>query len=154
MWTRAIQFLTNPISRKRPWYFAAIIATIALGLLSRRVSWLFPATLGKYPGDVLWAVMVFLLYALLFPKHSTLRIAIYALATSIFIEFFKLYPSPTIDLIRNTPIGRLIFGYVFSWQNLLAYYIGILTRRTRRVQLASTFLPPEYRDFINTLFMI
>ncbi len=120
-----ILLLTRPAKRKRSWYAVAMGAVIALGLASRRIPWLFPAAFGKYPGDVLWALMVFLGWAILFSRQSTLRIATYALSSSICIEFLKLYQSPGMDTIRNTIVGRLVFGYVFSWQNIVAYVVGI-----------------------------
>lgn len=46
-------------TRNRRWYLVALIVVIAAGLASRRYAWLFPACLGKYPGDALWALMVF-----------------------------------------------------------------------------------------------
>lgn len=125
MTSRVIQLLTAPAARMRLWYLVAIFVVIAIGLASRRIPGLFPDFLGKYPGDVLWAVMVFLGWGVVFPRHSTLRIAIYAMISSICIEFLKLLESPMLDTIRNTPGGRLVFGHIFSWGNLAAYAIGI-----------------------------
>ena len=111
-------------TRKRPWYVLAIICVIATGLASRRYSGVFPAVLGKYPGDALWTLMVFLGWGVVFPKSSTLRVLAYALATSYLVEFLKLYQSPWAVSIRGTTLGHLVFGHVFSWQNLVAYTAG------------------------------
>jgi hypothetical protein len=36
--------------------FLALLFTIAIGLASRKLPWLFPEVFGKYPGDALWAI--------------------------------------------------------------------------------------------------
>lgn len=51
-----------------------IVAVIALGLASRKLPSLFPSILGKYPGDALWALMVFLGWMFLKPSASTHRL--------------------------------------------------------------------------------
>jgi hypothetical protein len=120
-----VNSLRTERARKRPWYVLALIVVIAMGLASRRFPALFPTALGKYPGDALWALMVFLDWGILFPRSSTIRILFYALATSVAVEFFKLYHSGWMDGIRSTTLGHLIFGYAFSWGNLVAYAVGI-----------------------------
>jgi hypothetical protein len=102
-----------------------VAACIALGLASRRdpnpVSDLF----GKYPGDALWAAMVFFGLGALRPKDSSLRIASLALAACFAIEALKLYQAPWIVEIRYTTLGHLVFGHVFSAGNLVAYAVGV-----------------------------
>ena len=49
--------ISKPFSHRRSHLALALVATIALGLASRAFP-LFPAFLGKYPGDALWALMV------------------------------------------------------------------------------------------------
>ena len=81
--------------------------------------------MGKYPGDALWALMVFLGWGIIFPGISTRRIAVYALATSSADEFSQLYHAPWIDSIRSTFLGHIILGEGFVWFDLVAYTIGI-----------------------------
>ena len=45
--------------RRRLVALAALLATLLLGLTSRHWPEALPAALGKYPGDALWASMVF-----------------------------------------------------------------------------------------------
>jgi hypothetical protein len=111
--------------RNRLWYAAAILVVIAVGLASRRYSWLFPEFMGKYPGDALWALMVFLGWGMIFPAISTRRLAVYALATSVVDEFSQLYHAPWIDSIRSTFPGHIILGSGFMWFDFAAYAIGI-----------------------------
>jgi hypothetical protein len=104
--------------------FVAVV--IVIGLASRKFAWLLPSLLKKNAGDILWATMVFFLAGLLLPRLSTLRIAVMSALFSLFIEFFKLFHAPLLDAFRDTTIGRLIFGYGFSWSNLVCYGLGIL----------------------------
>jgi len=109
--------------RKRLWYALAVAGVIALGLASRRFG-IFPEMLGKYPGDVLWTLMVYLGWGFVFPKWPVGRIALLALATSYGVEFAKFCHAPWLEDFRNTTFGHLVLGYTFSWGNLVAYTLG------------------------------
>lgn len=111
--------------RSRIRYGAACALTMALGLASRRLPSELQAWIGKYPGDALWALMVFLALCAIWPSVSARRVAMYALIIAFGIEILKRYSIPWLDPVRATVIGRLIFGYAFSWGNLLAYTVGI-----------------------------
>jgi hypothetical protein len=111
--------------RRRLFYLAAVIAVIALGLASRKFPGMFPAMWGKYPGDALWALMVFFGWGVILPAARTWRLAGYALLTSYAVEFSQLYRAPWIDAIRATTCGHLILGSTFQWMDLLAYTVGV-----------------------------
>jgi hypothetical protein len=81
--------------------------------------------MGKYPGDALWATMVFFGWGGLFPERPVRSIAMYALTMCCIVEVLKLYQAPWIVGIRSTALGRLVFGYAFSWTNLVMYILGI-----------------------------
>jgi hypothetical protein len=102
----------------------ALILVVGLGLASRRYPFLFPAALGKYPGDSLWALMVFLGWGVLFPKKPVRQIFLLTLAVSYSVEFSKLYHPNWLDHFRDTTIGHLLLGSTFWWQNLVAYTVG------------------------------
>ncbi|MCW3053291.1 MAG: putative rane protein [Chthonomonadales bacterium] len=102
------------------------LITIVVGLASRRFdSWL-PFPLHKNTGDVLWAVMVFWIAALLFPSRSTTSLTVISALYAVGIECSKLLHFPGLVAFRATTAGHLIFGAVFSWADLLDYAIGIL----------------------------
>ena len=112
--------------RARPIYFVAILAVTTLGLLSRRYPEFLPAALGKYPGDALWALMVFLGFGFWFRRAPTMVVALAAFAFSIAIEVSQLYHAPWIDSVRATLPGHLILGSGFAWGDIAAYAVGIL----------------------------
>ena len=112
--------------RNRLVYGAMVLAVIALGLASRRYPGLFPAALGKYPGDALWTMMVFFGLALIAPRSSVARLALGALAISYVVEFGQLYQAPWIVAVRAHPMGHLVLGTAFGWMDLVAYTVGAL----------------------------
>jgi len=110
--------------RNRLVYGAMVLAVIALGLASRRYPGLFPAALGKYPGDALWTMMVFFGLAVIAPRWPVARLALAALAISYGVEFGQLYQAPWIMAVRAHPMGHLVLGTAFGWMDLVAYTVG------------------------------
>jgi hypothetical protein len=115
----------RPRCRSRSVYLCAVVVTIAGGLASRQFPELLPLVLGKYPGDALWALMVFFGWAFVFPKTSSLWIAVLALATAYAVELLKLWQSPWWEEVRHSTAGHLAFGQAFCWQNFVAYAAGV-----------------------------
>jgi hypothetical protein len=112
-------------ARHRGFIAAAIIGTIALGLASRKYPALFPAALGKYPGDALWAQMVYWLLAMWAPAASAVKLALGALLVSYADELSQLCQAPWILQIRATTAGHLVLGSHFSWLDMASYTVGI-----------------------------
>lgn len=119
------EVLPAPFLRSRFGNVVAVVAVIILGLASRKFPALFPAFLGKYPGDALWALMMFLLVGIAFPRRSTAWVAVVALAISFAVEFSQLFQAPWIDAIRRTTLGALVLGSGFSWVDMIAYTVGV-----------------------------
>jgi len=113
-------------TRHRLAAFAAMAATVALGLASRHWPSALPAFLGKYPGDALWALMVFFGWRALRPRVRARDVAWPAMATCAIVECAKLWHVPWLVEFRGTTLGHLLLGHVFSWQNLAAYALGVL----------------------------
>lgn len=105
-------------------YLAGTAAVILLGLASRRYPGLFPQAWGKYPGDALWTLMVFLGLRGLLPGRPAVRVAAYALAVSFMVEGSQLYHAPWLDAVRHTTLGHLVLGSGFDRFDLLAYAAG------------------------------
>lgn len=117
--------MTHQPPRSRPILLLTILAVIALGLASRKIPSLFPAFLDKYPGDALWALMVYLGWEMILPRLSVGKAAALALATSYLDEFSQALHAPWLDAVRNTTAGHLILGTAFSWIDMVAYTVGI-----------------------------
>ncbi len=112
--------------RDRRRYAMLALLTIGVGLASRRFDAWLPVPLHKNTGDVLWAVMVYWLAALLFPARPIKFLVSVSTLYAIGIECSKLIHLPWLVAFRATTAGHLIFGAVFSWADLLDYGIGIL----------------------------
>lgn len=104
----------------------AAMATVGFGLASRRYPGVLPGVFGKYPGDALWAAVVFFGWAALRPRAGTRSVALLACASCVAIELLKLWQAPWLVSVRHTTLGHLVFGHVFSVRNLAAYVVGIL----------------------------
>ncbi len=98
---------------------------MALGLASRAYPAMFPAVFGKYPGDVLWALLVFLGWRFVFPRAGRLCVAALALGSACAVEFSQLYQAPWINGVRGTVLGHLVLGRGFSWWDIAAYAVGV-----------------------------
>jgi hypothetical protein len=123
---RSMKTLLKIRSRRCAWYLLAFVLTMVAGLASRRFPQVLPACLGKYPGDVLWSAMVFFGLGAIFRTASSVLLSVGTLGFSFGIEVLKLCNAPWLASIRHTTLGHLVFGSVFSWQNLVAYFIGVI----------------------------
>lgn len=111
--------------RNRIVYIILTIIVIILGLLSRKVEGL-PEIISAYSGDILWALMVFFLIAVILNKKSTIFIISLAIIFSYGVEISQLYHATWIDSIRATTLGGLVLGFGFLWSDILCYTIGII----------------------------
>jgi len=108
------------MTRLRLYYGLLIVLTIVLGLLSRQMSFVPLAT-----GDVLWAIMMFLIIRFLFVRSSLKFVAFVALLVCYLVELSQLYHAAWIDKIRANTLGALVLGRGFLWTDLIAYTIGV-----------------------------
>lgn len=116
--------LALPPARSRVLHAVLAFAVVAVGLLWRSDFMPLPPFFSKYGGDALWSLMVFAGFGFVFPRASTLSLALLALGFSWCVEFSQLYHAPWIDAVRATLPGRLVLGNTFNWPDLPAYALG------------------------------
>ena len=102
-------------------YTSAVIALIALGLLSRRINGIPDAC-----GDALWAMMVFCCWRIVLVLRPLKTVAVVALITSYLVEFSQILSFDLLVRLRSTFLGHMLLGQGFLWIDLLAYTIGII----------------------------
>ncbi len=112
--------------RKRKMYLILVPFVIALGILSRKFSYLLPDIINTYLGDAIWAAMIYVMMAFVFANKLPKQIAVFSLLFCYAIEVSQLYQAPCITDIRNTILGALVLGSGFLWSDLLAYALGIM----------------------------
>jgi hypothetical protein len=101
------------------------VVTVA-GLVSRsRCGAFLPGFVKEYAGDTLWALLVFLLLGLLFPRGRTAVLAVAALAISFSVELSQLYQADWINQLRATRAGGLVLGRGWVATDLICYAVGI-----------------------------
>lgn len=108
------------MKNKRFLYSLLIIATIVLGLLSRKIK-----IIPLFIGDMLYAIMMYFIIRFLFLKASAKNIALVSLLTCYVIEIQQLYQADWIVNLRATTIGHLILGQGFLWSDMISYTLGI-----------------------------
>ncbi len=117
--------MTTPMRRRL--VFAAIaLAVIPLGLATRRFPSAFPEFIATYAGDVLWAVVAYLLMGVIAPSATVRRRGAIALAFAFIVEFSQLWHPEWLDAIRTTTLGHLLLGIGFEWSDLPCYTLGVL----------------------------
>lgn len=115
-----------PSSRYRLIYLLIVVVVVSLGLSVRKMAAYLPDTVNIYLGDILWALMVYMLIRLVSFRVSIKTVAVLGLSFCFLIEMSQLYHSEWIDNIRKTTLGALVLGFGFLWSDLLAYTLGIL----------------------------
>lgn len=101
-------------------YTILIFIVIAAGLVSRKIH-----VIPLWIGDLLWALMVYLIVRVLLITSPIKNIAIISLLFCFGIEFSQLYQAPWISQIRQTLPGKLVLGQGFLWGDLVAYIGGV-----------------------------
>ena len=114
------------MKRNRITYLMCIIVIIILGLATRSYEDILPVFIGKYLGYVLWALIVYLIIALLFKRISAIKVSLISLLICYGVEFSQLYQGEWINNIRETVIGSLILGHGFLYTDLICYIVGIV----------------------------
>ena len=110
---------------RRVAYAGLLLVTIAAGLAWRILPLGFSFFWFKYGGSVLWAVALYWLIALGFPRYRSVGIGVSAAVVAAVLEFSRLWHVGAVDAFRLTLAGRLLLGRYFSVKNILAYWVGI-----------------------------
>ena len=111
--------------KRRIVYLLLAILTMLVGLASRRFRQHLPTFIGEYSGDVLWALMLFLVVSFVLAGRPLFQRCIISLVLAFAVEVSQLYHAPWIDSIRYTTLGGLVFGFGFLWSDLVCYLVGI-----------------------------
>jgi hypothetical protein len=101
---------------------AASAATVALGLA---VHFRGGGAAADPAADALYAVLIYLLVALVRPRAHSVIVAAIALGFCVAIELFQLTGVPVM-LSDITPLARLVFGTTFVPVDLLSYTAGVV----------------------------
>lgn len=117
-------FLVKP-ERRPLLQLAATVLVIALGLASRAFPQWVPDSLGKYPGDALWAMMIVFGLGMVATRMRTWQLALWSLLICFAVEFSQLYQASWIVELRSHALGHLVLGSFFGWFDLIAYAAGV-----------------------------
>jgi len=108
-------------ARRTGKYLILLLLVIGAGLLSRRV-----AGVPLMVGDMLYAVMVYVVVRFFLRSGRTFTIAAVSAGICYAIEISQLSRAPWLLAVRRTTLGRLVLGQGFLWSDLAAYTLGVL----------------------------
>lgn len=112
---------TRKPSRRVPLVALVGMAVVALGLAvgSSTTGWF-----GDALGDVLYAVLAYVVVCLLVPTIKPLPAAVAAVIVCWAVEFFQLTGLPVVWAEQWEP-ARYLLGTTFAWVDLLYYVLGV-----------------------------
>ncbi|WP_417910125.1 DUF2809 domain-containing protein [Candidatus Electronema sp. PJ] len=116
--------MTKP-HRKLLIYLPLAALIIALGLPARLVPNLLPTWYVAYAGDVLWAMLLYCVCALLLGRSTPQTLCI-ALLIACFIEASQLFHPPWLEQLRAIRPLAFVLGFSFLWSDIIAYVLGIV----------------------------
>jgi hypothetical protein len=116
----------RPRVRARLWYLALASVTIGLGLIVHLRGTALSTIARDVLGDALWAAMIVWCVSFIVPTAPRMKRGAVALAVCWVVEASQLYHGPSIDAVRATTAGRLVFGTGFDPRDLAAYAVGVV----------------------------
>ena len=122
-WSRMTR--STNFQRSRIKLALATIIVIGLGLATRS-SLVTQPFIQSHAGDALWALMIYLMIAFLFPKARTAFLIVGATTFCLVIELSQLSTHPWLVAGRENRFGALILGRGFLAIDLLRYAAGVL----------------------------
>lgn len=111
--------MDNRLPRSRRRILLVAVLVIALGLLGRQL----PGIIGDMMGGLLYAVLLYLLFAFVMPRARPLTLTAVAAATGIAIELFQLTGIPA-QIGAAWPPAKLVLGSTFVPLDLLVAAVG------------------------------
>lgn len=111
---------------KRPltYYPPVMLLLIVAGWPARLFQQSLPYWYTQYAGDLLWAMLIYLFFAVLL-RWRIRWIFSTAIVTTYTIEITQLFHPPWLDALRSCKFCALLLGYGFLWSDLVAYTLGI-----------------------------
>jgi Protein of unknown function (DUF2809) len=106
-------------------YVLLALATVVCGLLVRFAPLGLPWFFAKYGGSTLWAVMIYWVLVIVWPKRRPLMLALIAGGISLLVELQRLYHAAWLDAFRVSLPGILLLGRFFSVWDIVAYWLAI-----------------------------
>lgn len=100
--------MNNRSQRSRPRILAVAVLIVALGLLGRRL----PGLGGDIAGGVLYAVLLYLVFAFALPRARPVALVAAAAVAGLTIELFQLTGIPA-QIGSAWPPARLVLGSTF-----------------------------------------
>jgi hypothetical protein len=109
-------------TRQRVAYFALALVTVPIRFVPLGLPWFVM----KYGGSTLWAVMIYWVLALLWPRGAPRSLALATGTIATLVELSRLYHSASLDAFRISLPGIILLGRFFSVWDIVAYWMAIV----------------------------
>ena len=106
-------------------YALLAVATVISGLLVRFAPLGLPWFVVKYGGSTLWAVMIYWVLVLVWPRSRPFVLAWVAGGIGLLVELQRLYHAAWLDAFRVSLPRILLLGRYFSVWDIVAYWLAI-----------------------------
>jgi hypothetical protein len=135
-------------TRRRAQLGAAAVVILVTGLAMQAFR---PATWADVAGTALYAALVYVVLATVWPSTSPLHMGLTAAAVCVGVELLQLTSIP-VSLSAAFDPARLVLGTTFAWADLSAYLAGAglaavldewWTARSRKRRITRTSSPPS-----------
>ena len=117
------------LPRTRWKYALAAAAVVGVGVFCREIRGSLDGLARdaiERAAEGLWAVLYFLLVAIVRPRWPTPSVAAVSLAIVVAIEFSQLIQTDWMNALRGYPLGRLMLGTTFLWADLFSLVAATL----------------------------
>ena len=118
--------LEHSVARHRWLYLSVAVLTVLAGLSVRFAPLGLPWVVMKYGGSTLWAMMIYWVLTLVWPKTNAVTLAAIAVAIATLAELSRLFHVAWFDAFRVSLPGAILLGRYFSVRNIVAYWVAII----------------------------
>lgn len=117
--------LTNTFYRRFD-CFVLLLAGVASDFALRRATFILPWYIFQYAAAAFWAIALYALLGLLFPRLTPRQLALFSSAVAAVVEFSRLVHTPAFDAFRITLPGRFLLGRFFDPLDLAICWLAIV----------------------------
>lgn len=107
-------------------YLLLFIICTLVALATRSHHALFHPFIVTYGGDIIWSGMFVFLLRIFFMNTELWKLSLLTYILGVLDELSQLSDAGWLVALRQTYLGRLIFGVGFLWSDLVCYAIGVL----------------------------
>ena len=108
------------------WRALLLVALVPLGLATKSYAGPGADWVQAHLGGTAYVMFWIVLLGVVRPSARPLSVALAVALLTSGVEALQLVSAPALDVIRSTPVGRVLLGRTFSWWDFPYYGLGAL----------------------------